>query len=180
MSDRAFTIRWVLGTALGATAVLLITAAVGSRLPADYAATRTACFQQSPEVLWHLLSDPEAGPGWRTDLQRIERAANASGHACWREVYRDGRTLTLETIESAPPRRLVRRVCDPDGFVTGRWCADLAPSGDGCRLTLTERGRVSNPFARLAFRLLVDPAESLDSYLQMAGNRLGERPAIVR
>jgi uncharacterized protein YndB with AHSA1/START domain len=180
MSDRVFTIKWVLGATLGVACVILLTAAIGTRLPGEYHIVRSACFQQSPEVLWSLLNEPENGPCWRTDLQRIERIAQSSGHTCWREVYRDGRTLTLEIVESTPPCRLVCRICDPDGYVSGRWSAEITPAGDGSRLTLTESGHIPNPFARIAFRLLVDPAGSLDNYLLMAGRRLGERPVVLR
>jgi hypothetical protein len=180
MSDRAITIRWVLGASLAIAAVVLLTAAVGSSMPGEYTAVRSASFRQNPEVLWKLFTDAGAGPCWRTDLQRVEEVCDASGHALVREVYRNGRTITLETLESVPPRRLVRRICDADGFVTGCWSAEIVATPDGSRLTLTERGSIANPFARLAFRLLVDPAESLDRTLRMAGERLGEQPAIVR
>lgn len=180
MSDRVITIRWVLGASLGIAAVVLLTAAIGASMPGEYTAVRSASFRQNPEVLWKMFTDAGAGPCWRTDLKRVEEVCDASGHALTREVYRNGRTITLETLESVPPCRLVRRICDADGFVTGCWSVEIAPTPGGSRLTLTEQGRIANPFARLAFRLLVDPAESLDHTLRMAGERLGEQPSLLR
>ncbi len=180
MSDRVITIRWVLGASLGIAAVVLLTAAIGASMPGEYTAVRSASFRQNPEVLWKMFTDESSGPCWRTDLQRVEDVCDASGHALVREVYRNGRTITLETLESVPPCRLVRRICDEDGVVTGCRSVEIAPTPGGSRLTLTERGSIANPFARLAFRLLIDPAESLDRTLRMAGERLGEQPSLLR
>lgn len=95
-----------------------------------------------------------------------------AGIDVWQEVYADGETLILETTERVPPARLVRTIADPDAMFSGRWEYQLAPTGTGSRLTITEHGRVPNPFFRFVARFLIGHTATVEAFLHDLNSRV--------
>jgi len=96
----------------------------------------------------------------------------------WRETFVGGYPMRLETVEAAPPRRLVRAIADEKGPFAGRWEIDVAPIDTGCRVTIIEYGDVANPFFRFMARLFMNPAMYLEIYLKALAGKFGE-PAVI-
>jgi hypothetical protein len=82
----------------------------------------------------------------------------------------------MATLEWLPPRRLARSTADPTSFVTRQLLFDLAPTEDGCRLTVTERRDTSHPLRRLLSLRFRNSAMSLDLYLKALGAKLDAEP----
>lgn len=77
---------------------------------------------------------------------------------------RAARETEYTIVEETPPRRLVTRVIDglPYG---GSWTIDLAPEGEGTRVTITENGVVYNPLFRFVSRFVIGHTATIDKYL---------------
>lgn len=138
---------------LGALVALVVLAlivgiVVGRRLPVAHVATRSAIFAAPPERVWELITDPA--------FMRSRGVGD----------------VKTETIESFPPRRLVRRIVGESDF-GGTWTSELdAEAGGGTRLVITENGEVYNAFFRFVSRYIVGHHRTIDSFLTALRRRL--------
>lgn len=168
--------KWV----LIAVAVLLVLVAVvwaiGSSLPKEHLASRTARFRQSPETVWAAITDIEAMPSWRTDLKSIQRLPDQNGRPAWVETMGMGE-IPLAVVESVAPRRLVTRITGKDLPFGGTWTFEIEPAEGGATLTITERGEVYPPLFRFMSRYLFGHAATLEQYLKSLGRKFGEEVA---
>lgn len=161
----------ILGLLVAAVAVVVI---IGAMLPKNHVATRSARLRQPPEAVWAVITDFPAQPSWRTQLQAVERLPDSKGNAVWRETEKGGDALTLETVEWAPPRRIVRRIADAGLPFGGTWTYEIAPAGSGCTVTITENGEVYNPVFRFVSRFLMGHSSGIETYLKALGRKFGE------
>jgi uncharacterized protein YndB with AHSA1/START domain len=169
---------WVyiaLGAVIGLVILILV---IGSLLPREHVASRSLSLAQAPEAVWHVITDYAAVPNWNAQIVKVERLPDRNGHDVWRETLKDGMALTLETTECSPPRRLVRTIADDTLPFRGRWEFEITPLGHGCRVTLTERGEIPNPFIRCMARLFMNPHRSIELYLGSLANRF-QLPATI-
>jgi hypothetical protein len=166
-------LKWVLIIVAVIVGLVAVLALVGLLLPKGHVASRTVRLRQPPEAVWRVLTAYAEHPAWRTDLERVERLADREGRQVWNEVHKDGSKMPMETMEAVPPQRLVRRIADPDLPFGGTWTFELAPQGDGCALTITERGEVYNPIFRTMSKFF-DLRRSIDDFLHALGTRMGE------
>src|SRR5206468_1619187 len=114
-------------------------------------------------------------PAWRPELKAVEPVPGAEGSSTWKEVSQRGLALTLQTVESAPPRRLVRKLAaEPRLPFGGTWTYELAPTADGCVLTVTEHGEIYNPIVRLV-SLFFSKAAAVETYLRDLARHFEER-----
>lgn len=160
------------------TAGVFVVGAVGSLLPPARTTSRTARFRQPPEALWHVITNYPGHPRWRPELQAVERLPDHEGRPVWREVDRRGRTLSLETVESIPPLRLVRHTMPAGAAVRTVLTYELLPSPEGTLLTITEYSETYNPVLRLLAYLFADQAGPIEGHLRALGRHLGEEAAI--
>lgn len=137
----------------------------GYLLPEDYTVNQSVTVPQSAGVVWSKMTDHPGEPGWRKDLVRVERVADRGGHPVWREVYRGGPNVLLETAESVPGQRLVRHVEDEDGVYKGEMTFQLKPSAGGTEVAVAEKGTVKNPFLRTMVHVL-GKGRCVKQYLQ--------------
>jgi uncharacterized protein YndB with AHSA1/START domain len=173
--DVIFWIAIGLGCVIG---VLAVIALVGCFLPRFHVAARTLRSKQPPEEVWRIITDFAATPSWHPEVRAVERVPDQQGREIWRETDKRGYPMLLETVEAVPPRHLVRAIGDEDGPFSGQWHFELAPEGSGCRLTLTERGQIPNPFFRFMFRLFMTTTFYLEMYLKALAVRLGDEPVL--
>ena len=165
--------RWVLIIGGSLVAVIALVAIIGAMLPRDHVATMTATIAAPPEKVWAALTDVGAYPTWRSEVQRVD--VLSSSPLSWREHTKQGAlTLAVETFE--PPRRMVGRIKDEGQPFGGAWEYQLAPlTGDPnkTRVTITERGWVSNPIFRFVSKYVMGHYSTLDGYLRALGKRFG-------
>ena len=117
-------------------AVVAITL-VGRSLPVGHVASRTATFRRPPEEVWAAINDPAL------------LSSRGVGD------------VKFETIESVPPKLLVRRVVGEKDF-GGTWTCDIASSPDGSTLTITENGEIYNGFFRFVSRFIIGHHRTID------------------
>lgn len=159
---------------------MLAVPVVGLFLPRGHAVARTMTLHQPPDAIWQVITDFDAVPSWRPNVTRIEQLPAHQGFPVWREHYQGGDTLTLATVESVAPARLVREIADPDLPFGGRWVYEIAPVDGGSRITITEHGDVPNPVFRVMSRLFMDQTATVDQYLLDLGKKFGESVAPQR
>ena len=148
--------------ALGA--VLLALIAFGYALPVAHVATRDAVLPVPPERVFAVLTEVEAFPKWRSDVQAVEVIARAP-KLQWRERGNND-TIAFEIQESDPPRRLVTRIADPKLPFGGAWTFYVEPVDGGTKLTITENGEVYNPLFRFMSRFVFGHTATLDTFLR--------------
>ncbi|HVL67453.1 MAG TPA: SRPBCC family protein [Vicinamibacterales bacterium] len=157
----------ILRTALYLLAALVATGivvtAIGYVLPRDHVASTSAVIAAPPDAVFARISDPPGYPAWRREVDAVEVVSRDPLR--WVERA-GGDALTYEVAESTPARRFVTRIADPDLPFGGTWTYDLAPEGDGTRVTITERGEVYNPVFRFMSRFVLSRTKSMEQVLR--------------
>ena len=161
---------WILAVVAGLMAAVVV---IGFLLPRDHVATRSVRLPVPPDEVWTVLSDHAAETQWRSGLRSVARAPDRDGRAVWEEVDSHGQRLLLETLESEPPRRLVRRIVDTGLPFGGTWTIEVAPDAPGSIVTVTEAGVVTNPVFRFVSRFVMGHTATIDAYLKALGRRFG-------
>jgi hypothetical protein len=107
-------------------------------------------------VLWQAITDFQAYPSWRSNVQRVERLPDREGDPVWLEVDKRGQGIQFQTVESIPPYWLVRRIADPKLPFGGSWTFEITSADGGSAITITEHCEVYNPIFRFASRFIID------------------------
>lgn len=154
--------KWLVISALAMAGILLTVTVIGSLLPRKHVVSRSVSLNRPPEVVWNLIIGP---PTWRTSIRAYRELPETNGHRMWQETDEHAQTLTFEAVESVSPRRLVTRIADAKLPFGGTWTYEIAPTGLGCSLTVTEAGEVYNPLFRFASRFILGHATRIDAYL---------------
>ena len=132
---------WIVGgLVLLLVLFVVIGAVIGGMLPRDHVATRTVLFRRPAEVIWAAINDP--------------RVMDARGQGMGKS----------ELVESVPPRLLVRKVVGERDY-GGTWTCEIAPTADGCTLTITENGYVYNRFFRFVSKYVIGHHRSIDGVM---------------
>jgi hypothetical protein len=171
--------KWLLLIAGILVALFLAVILVGAMLPEEHRATRTLSTRQSPQAIWDAINDHANEPGWRSDVASVQKLPDRNGHTVWQENYKDGNTLALETTESKPPTRMVRQIAE-EGPFSGRWEIDIEPTPSGSNVTITEIGKVSNPFFRFISRYVIGLTTQMEKYLTGLASKFGEQAQFVK
>lgn len=173
--------KWVLIVVGALAALVAIVALVGAMLPRDHVATMTTVIPAPPESVWAALTDVGAYAVWRPDVKRVEVLSQPPALS-WREHGTNG-TITFAVEAFEPPRRMVGRIADQNLPFGGAWEYVLAPeNGDTSRtrLTITERGHVTNPIFRFVSRFVMGHHATLDAYLKALGRKFGSDAVPMR
>lgn len=151
---------------------------IGLLLPRDHVASTTALINAPPESVWKALVDVGEYPRWRPDVQSVD-VLSAEGALRWRERTRQG-AVTLERSEEQRPRRLVARIADEGLPFGGTWTYELAPEAQATRVTITERGYVTNPIFRFMARFVFGHHRTQEDFLRSLGRRFGHDVTLAR
>ena len=152
--------------------LVVVLVVVGLFIPRDHVASRSAVYDAPPERIWAALTDTARAPEWRTGLKSVEALPPLDGKRRYREVTGFG-PVTYVIEEERAPERLVGRIADEGLGYGGSWTWDLVREGDRTRVTITERGFVTNPVFRVLARFVFGYEKTLDVCLRDLGRRLG-------
>jgi hypothetical protein len=157
-------------------AAVLSVLAVGAALPVRHVAHVRAEFGCSADEAWRRLTAFPEYPSWRRGLRAIEQTSNGA----WKETDDQGESVTYESTEVVPQRRLVRRITDQNLPFGGRWIIELEPtSGGRTVMTITEEGEVYNVLFRFVSRFIMGHHASLRTFVEDFGGSIGEQPHIL-
>ncbi|GJM39521.1 MAG: hypothetical protein DHS20C19_28880 [Acidimicrobiales bacterium] len=107
---------------------------------------RSIQIDASPETVFEVVTRPEHLEQWWPDEARVEPAAGATGQLVFGDPSTGDATIPNITILSLePPARFTFRWTHPDDAEAGEDNSllvvfELAPSGDGTQLRMTETG----------------------------------------
>ena len=167
----------VVGALVG---LVLVITVIGAMLPRDHVATMSTTVAAPPDTVWAALTDVAAYPSWRNDLKSVEVVSKSP--LSWREISAQGpMTLAVEAFE--PPRLMVARITDQGQPFGGAWEYVVTPDSAGAaktRVTITERGWVSNPIFRFVSRFVMGHYSTLDTYLRALSRKFGAEVAPSR
>ncbi len=172
--------RWVILLVGVLVALILGVLVAGLLLPEEHHASRTLVTKQTPQAIWEAINDHANEPAWRTDVQNVTSLGERNGKPVWQENYKDGNKVTLITTESKPPTRMVRELTDLEGPFSGRWEIDVTPMPEGSRVTITEIGKVSNPFFRFVSKYVIGHTTFMERYLTGLAGKFGEQPQFTQ
>jgi uncharacterized protein YndB with AHSA1/START domain len=146
-----------------------------SFIPREHAVSVRARFARPTSEVWKVITDVDAIPAWRPDVQSIERRPDVAGLPAWVE-HSQRLALPLEVVERDAPRKLVARIAADDGKLAfgGTWTWYLREVPGGCELTVTENGFVANPLFRVLAHFVLGYSRALESYLRDLGAKFGE------
>ena len=154
---------------LAIVVLVLIVVAVGYVLPVGHVASGQTTVTKAPDAVFAVLSDVASFPVWRKDVSRVEILS--SNPVRWREHGSNG-TITFVLIESAAPRHLTTRIDDPSLPFGGTWSYELAESGTGTAVSITERGEVYNPLFRFMSRFVFGHTATIEGFLAALSKRM--------
>jgi hypothetical protein len=169
--------KWLVIVVLSVAGLLIVAALIGYLLPRDHTASRANRYNQSPEVLWTAITDVDAMPSWREGLKSIKHLPSSNTLPAHLEVTTMGE-IPYQTIEMVAPRKLVRRISDPNLPFGGSWTFEIVPAAPGATLRITENGYVINPFFRFMSRFIFGYTSELDRYLRALSKKFNEAPHI--
>ncbi|PYR76994.1 MAG: hypothetical protein DMF86_10835 [Acidobacteria bacterium] len=155
-------------------ALVVVIAAIGSRLPKAHHASKTARFPVPPETLYAVISDVERYPEWRQDVKRVERLPDRDGRPAWNEHGSHG-PIPMRAERMEPPSLMVGRIGEGLAF-GGTWTFRIAPVSGGSELTVAEDGEIYNPIFRFLARFVFGYEATMTRYLAALRARV-TRPA---
>lgn len=172
--------RWLIRALVVLAMLILGVLLVGVLLPEEHHASRTLKTKQSPQAIWDAINDHASEPQWRSDVASVASLGQRDGKPVWQENYKDGNKVALITTESKPPTRMARELTDVDGPFSGRWEIDIQPTPSGSNVTITEIGKVSNPFFRFVSRFIIGHSTFMERYLRGLAGKFGEQAEFVK
>lgn len=162
---------------LAGLAVLIVgIVVIGSLLPKQHTASRSASYRATPEALFSLISGAQT---WRPDVQHCEVSTDSEGRELLRETTRNGETITYAVLDRIPPKSLKRKIITPNLPYSGTWTYSLTPAGENTIVCITENGEVYNPIFRFVSRFILGHASTIDAYLRALGKATGQEVAIT-
>lgn len=167
--------QWILMIVGGLVGLILLLVVVGLLLPRTHRATSTIQISKPPAEVWSAVRDLGKVPEFWPDIKTSVRQPDRDGHEVWLQTMKNGFALPLVIEEDRPPSRMVTRIAlEGKAPFGGSWIYEIAESGGGTRVTLTEDGFVDNPFFRVISRLM-GYHTTLDGYLKSLARRFGEQ-----
>jgi uncharacterized protein YndB with AHSA1/START domain len=123
----------------------------------------TAIVALPPERVAKLVGDVARHPDWRPGvaIEDVRRDGDATDYI---EVSGDGR-IAYRLIAAPGGRRFTSRITDDTLPFGGQWTIDLAPEGDGTRVSIEERGEVRHPLYRFISTVVIGHDRSIKAYL---------------
>lgn len=173
--------KWVLiisGVLVLIVVLVVLVVIIGMMLPKGHVASVSVGLRQPPGLVWQTVSDMAAWPTWNPHVTSMTREPDRNGLPLWVQTSSDG-TIPYTVEDNTAPSdgragRLVTRIASTDLPFGGTWTWNVAPAGDGTRVTITEDGEVYNPVFRFMSRFIFGYHGTAERYLKALGQKFGE------
>ncbi len=169
---------WILFVMAAIVAVVLSVLVGGLVTPRAHVATRTIVLRAAPALVWATVRDVERYNEWRHEIEDASVVDPEQPQVRWRETTTSG-SVTFGVTVDEPPHRFAARILDEDLPYSGEWAWHVTPEGDGTRVTITERGEVSNLLFRFVGAHFIGYTKSIDGYLKGLALRVGDPRATI-
>ncbi len=124
----------ILGTVAGMIVVPII---IGLLLPERYVGQLKVIYAKPPDDVWAALADFEEHPMTGKRMKSIEKLPDENGMKTWVEDMGRGEKITVKTVLSEQPTRIVREMSAASMPMSSRWEYALEPVDTGCQVTLS-------------------------------------------
>jgi uncharacterized protein YndB with AHSA1/START domain len=166
--------QWILLIVGGLIALVLLLVVIGLLLPRTHRATSAVQISKPPAEVWAAIRDLGRVPEFWPEIKTSVRQPDRDGKEAWLQTMKNGFALPLVIEEDQPPARLVTRIAiEGKAPFGGSWIYEVAESGGGTRVTLTEDGFVDNPLFRVISKM-TGYHSTLDGYLKALARKFGE------
>jgi hypothetical protein len=118
----------------------------GAFLPREHTSRVSESVAGAPDAVYAAVTDVDAFPEWRKDLERVEIVERRGDVVRFREYGTHG-PMEFE-LRPLDERRVESRIVGDEQGFGGVWTYELAPDGDRTRVTITEEGYVDNVIFR--------------------------------
>jgi hypothetical protein len=146
----------------------------GRSMPKEHSASSRIQLTAPRDSVWAVLRAFGDYPKWNTDFKSSVKGERINGHEVWVQDV-GGMTMSVELTDVRAPSLLVSEiVTDEKSQWGGIWTYELATSGAGTEVTVTEDGWVKSPFFRVMMKLRGTHA-TMDAVLKHLGARFGEQ-----
>jgi hypothetical protein len=142
--------------------LIVVVVAIGSLLPKQHVASRSASYRASPEQLFSLIAGTQT---WRRDVRSCEITSDDSGRELLRETSLRGETITYAVLDHDPPKLLKRQIVTQNLPYSGAWTYTLTAAGETTAVRITEN-EVYNPLFRFMSRFVLGHTSTIDAYLR--------------
>jgi uncharacterized protein YndB with AHSA1/START domain len=159
---------------VGPIALVAGSLGVGLLLPNHHRERMVRTYHSSPEAVFEVLTDLDAMPNWRRDLDAVERLPGTPGTVRWREWDRRRRTVALERTEASPPSRFVVAVAMGRASRI-RWTYELRPVDRGTEVSITEDRLIGNPAGRTFVKIFGASRARVEGWADDLEARLNSR-----
>lgn len=153
--------------------IILLMALVGAILPRTHEATRSAAYKRTPAEVYSVIRDFAAMPSWRSGITGVDLLPPRDGHACFREISKNG-GMAYIVVEDKAPVKLVTRIADENLPFGGTWTYEISADPNGSRVRITEKGEVKNVIFRFMARFVFGYTGTMETYLRDLGGKFGE------
>ena len=148
-------LKWLLRLIGLVILVAALLAGVGATVDREHVASSRARYAQPPQTVWDLITDFEAAPQWRAEIEEVKDFTVVDGLPRYVEVSSFGDVpYRIEALD--PPHRMVSRIDSEDLGFGGTWTFVVEPDVEGSTLTITEDGVIDNLMFR-TLSLIVPP-----------------------
>jgi hypothetical protein len=149
--------KWLIYGGLVVVIIPVIVVLIGAALPKEHVASRKIVLRASPSEVFALIAGP-------SDWRALKYELLTESPLKWRETDSGGDAITYERVDTIAPKRIVNRIADPKLPFGGSWTYEIAPSGSGTELTITENGEVYNPLFRFVSRFIMGHTATIEKY----------------
>jgi uncharacterized protein YndB with AHSA1/START domain len=163
-------LRWLLITVVALIALVAVVGIVGWMMPREHIAASSVIIEQPADSVWVVVRDLAGVDAWWPEVKQSERVADEQGREMYRQELKTGFSMALVVVESESPHRLVTEIdASTDPPFGGSWTYEITPRDGASRVTITERGWISNPFFRFMANAFFGMHGTMDSYLEALG-----------
>ncbi len=170
--------RWTFRVLIAIVVIAAVVVGMGWMIPAEHTATLAAVYSQPPDAVWTAITNWENFPAWRAGVEAVKPLPSSERQPAWVETSSTGE-LPLETLQAAPPRRLVLRIASDELPFGGTWTYELTPVIGGTELRITEHGQIHNPFFRFMARFVFGYEATMEQYLTALGRKFGQEVSVT-
>jgi uncharacterized protein YndB with AHSA1/START domain len=170
---------WVIGGIIAAIVLFFVIMTIlGKKLPEEHVASLSVDIHQPQETAWEAVSNLAEYRHWSPGVTKAERLPDHENHERWR-LHMGRNAAVLQVTQAQRPVHLTFTIADEHGPFSGSWEYTIAPSNDGSRVTLTERGRIANAAARAMMRYVFGEAVYIRKHLRGLAKKFNEEPRIT-
>jgi hypothetical protein len=156
--------KWLIYGGLAVVVLIAIVVLIGVSLPKAHIVSRKIFIPAAASDVFALIAGPS---GWRG----LKYELLTESPLQWRETDSSGGAIIYERVETIAPQRIVNRIADPKLPFGGSWIYEIAPSGNGTELTITENGEVYNPLFRFVSKFIMCHTAAIDKYQRDVASR---------